>query len=216
MTYIYIVFKIKRENIKNMKTKKFKDFHFPEFYKKLGRKMATIHIKDSSLIIGYCYIGKEDSVLEIGSGSGFLTASIARIAKKITSYEIRKDAYEIAKENMKKLNLENAEIINEDGKQASGKYDVAVIDIPDANEAIENTSKLLEKNGRITCHCLNIEQAKLCHLEMEKYFEEVFTLSSIVPEYIVRESATRPEHWGLMHTSYLVFGRRRKEIGESK
>ncbi|NYZ77498.1 tRNA (adenine-N1)-methyltransferase, partial [Candidatus Micrarchaeota archaeon] len=65
-----------------------------------------------------------------------------------------------------------------------------------------------KKDGTFAAHCLNVEQAKVLVLELRKHFREVFMLENIIREYEVRDFGTRPQHFGLMHTAYLVFARK--------
>lgn len=74
-----------------------------------------------------------DKVLEIGSGSGYQAAIIAKIVKnkgKVTSTEIVEYLVELAKINIKKLKLKNVEIIKHDGSKGYVKeapYDKIII-----------------------------------------------------------------------------------------
>ncbi|MFH0978662.1 MAG: protein-L-isoaspartate(D-aspartate) O-methyltransferase [Candidatus Woesearchaeota archaeon] len=56
-----------------------------------------------------------DKVLEVGAGSGYSAALIAKIAKKVYSLEIIKDLAMMARENISRLKINNIEIINGDG-----------------------------------------------------------------------------------------------------
>ncbi|MBI2655198.1 protein-L-isoaspartate O-methyltransferase [Candidatus Woesearchaeota archaeon] len=76
---------------------------------------------------------KGDKVLEVGSGSGYQAAIIADIIGnkgKLISTEIVNNLAELAKENIKKLKLKNAEIIKHDGSKGYAKeapYDKIII-----------------------------------------------------------------------------------------
>ncbi len=59
--------------------------------------------------------GKLDSVLEIGTGCGYQTAVISRIAKKVYTIERIKPLLERAKKNLKLLGIKNVEYKHEDG-----------------------------------------------------------------------------------------------------
>ena len=53
--------------------------------KRLKRGPAVTLPKDAGMIIAYTSIGKESRVIELGSGSGFLTAQFANIVKEVVS-----------------------------------------------------------------------------------------------------------------------------------
>lgn len=55
-----------------------------------------------------------DSVLEIGTGSGFVTACIARLAQSVTSYEIRDALSQAAAPRLAALGIDNAELVHGD------------------------------------------------------------------------------------------------------
>ena len=55
-----------------------------------------------------------DDVLEIGTGSGFLTACLAQLASSVVSIDIYEDFSRAAKENVEKLELGDIEFLTED------------------------------------------------------------------------------------------------------
>ena len=57
--------------------------------------------------------GNED-ILEVGTGSGYLTSVLAKLSKSVQSIEIEKELYESAKASIKKLKLKNVELTNDD------------------------------------------------------------------------------------------------------
>lgn len=63
-------------------------------------------------IFSYAVITKEDTVIEIGPGLGFLTEKLAEKAGKVYTFEIDPDLVKILSEKF--LNLENLEIIHTD------------------------------------------------------------------------------------------------------
>ena len=60
-----------------------------------------------------------ESVLEIGTGSGFLTACLASLGGVVTSYETRTRLSEAAAERLRALQVENVELVAGDGLHAS-------------------------------------------------------------------------------------------------
>ncbi|WP_019555840.1 protein-L-isoaspartate O-methyltransferase family protein [Thiomicrorhabdus arctica] len=73
-------------------------------------------------------IDSEDSVLEIGTGSGFLTALIAKVAKDVTSVELYAEIQETAKPRL--INFDNIHFEIGDGSsdwKDGQEYDVIVL-----------------------------------------------------------------------------------------
>jgi protein-L-isoaspartate(D-aspartate) O-methyltransferase len=65
---------------------------------------------------------KTDTVLEVGTGSGYQTAILSKIAKKVISIERFKVLAKQATANLRKLNIENVEVICGDGSCGLSKY----------------------------------------------------------------------------------------------
>ena len=75
-------------------------------------------------------IQKTDKVLEIGTGSGFLTALLAHRAASVLSLELSPELVAFAKRNLQKAGIGNAEVRQGDGSQgaaAQGPFDVIVL-----------------------------------------------------------------------------------------
>ena len=75
-------------------------------------------------------IQKTDKVLEIGTGSGFLTALLAHQAASVLSLELQPELVTMAKSNLQKAGIGNAEVRQGDGAlgaAAHGPFDVIVL-----------------------------------------------------------------------------------------
>lgn len=77
--------------------------------KKLGQNFL-INENVIKTIVNLANISKEDTILEIGPGIGFVTEQIANLAKKVIAVEIDDDAIT----QLNKLGFDNLEIINQD------------------------------------------------------------------------------------------------------
>lgn len=75
-------------------------------------------------------IGRSDSVLEIGAGSGFFAALLAARAEWVRSLEIEPRLVDLASANLDRYGVENATVIEADGAEGlpgSAPYDVIVV-----------------------------------------------------------------------------------------
>jgi len=62
-------------------------------------------------------VGPSASVLEIGTGTGFLTACLARLAEKVTSIDIHEDFLKTAAANLEDSGIFNVELLTMDATQ---------------------------------------------------------------------------------------------------
>jgi tRNA A58 N-methylase Trm61 len=189
------------------------DFHFPPLLRKLRRGGPAVTLpKDAGIIMAYTGIGKDSRVIELGSGSGFLSVQLANVAKEVVSYEKRKEFLDIAEANVKRAGLSNVTFrlhdVLEGIEEKDCSWDLVVCDIADAEKAVPHVLEALKKGGYLAAHCLHSEQAKALHLACARQFSEVFTTEAIMREYEARDFGFRPVHFGLMHTAYLVFARK--------
>ena len=60
-----------------------------------------------------------DKVLEIGTGSGFMTALLAHQAQRVISLEINPELADMARANLQKANLHNVEVRQADGAKGT-------------------------------------------------------------------------------------------------
>ncbi len=70
-----------------------------------------------------------DSVLEIGTGSGFLTACLGRLAAAVTSVELFADFIDAAGPRLKAVGIDNVTLVNLDAMRElpSGPFDVIAV-----------------------------------------------------------------------------------------
>jgi protein-L-isoaspartate(D-aspartate) O-methyltransferase len=75
-------------------------------------------------------IGHDDTVLEIGTGSGFITACLAALAKRVVSVEIADELHQAARIRLEENKVDNIELFLGDvmrGWQPEQAHDVVVV-----------------------------------------------------------------------------------------
>ncbi|MBV6657228.1 MAG: protein-L-isoaspartate(D-aspartate) O-methyltransferase [Devosiaceae bacterium] len=75
-------------------------------------------------------LSKTSSVLEIGAGSGYLTALLARLCRRVIGLERFRTLTETARANVQQQGITNAEIILTDGTAGwppAGPYDAVIV-----------------------------------------------------------------------------------------
>ncbi len=99
---------------------------------------------DEAMRLGHCMLAprvearllqdvavqKHEKVLEIGAGSGFMAALLAHRAQRVISLEIDADLAKLARGNLQKAGIHNAEVRHADGSKGSpveGPFDVIVL-----------------------------------------------------------------------------------------
>lgn len=96
----------------------------------LGNGQCMMCPKVEGRMLQALEIREEDSVLEIGTGSGFITACLASLAKRVVSVEIFEDLHEEAKLRLQEKYMENVGLFVGDvmrGWQPEQAHDVVVV-----------------------------------------------------------------------------------------
>jgi len=95
-------------------------------------------------------INKDDSILEIGSGSGYITACLATLGKQVLSVDINQENLNFAQQNVEHAGLSNVEFRLADGlnSEFDDCYDVIAV-TGSVAEIPENLKQALTHGGRL-------------------------------------------------------------------
>ena len=88
------------------------------------------------------HVGRGDRVLEVGSGSGYLTALLSHLAAHVTSVEIVPELHAFAEKNLAAQRIGNVALALGDAAQGwKGSYDVIVLtgSVPVLPEAFQDS-----------------------------------------------------------------------------
>ncbi len=94
----------------------------PEEYQKLVFADIEIPLNESDKMLSPKIEGRildslnlqgNEDILEVGTGSGYLTSVLSKLANSVTSVEIEQDLYLKAKQSIEKLKLNNTTLIND-------------------------------------------------------------------------------------------------------
>jgi protein-L-isoaspartate(D-aspartate) O-methyltransferase len=86
--------------------------------------------KSEEFLLQALELDDDDTVLEIGTGSGFLAACLAAMAKRVVSVEIIDELHQFAKQRLDEKNIQNVELFVGDvmnGWQPEQAHDVVVV-----------------------------------------------------------------------------------------
>ncbi|MEM4264137.1 MAG: methyltransferase domain-containing protein [Candidatus Woesearchaeota archaeon] len=210
---------LKKKDGSTIKTSMGKEFviftaQFADNFRKLRRAPQTIIPKDFGQIIAETGLGKKDVVVDAGTGAGALACALANICKKVITYEIRQEHIDVAKENIKFLNLKNITIKNKDITKCIDEknVDLITLDVPEPWQAIKTAQKSLKIGGWLVAYTPTIIQASQFVDEIGKNDAFLFdsTTEIIKRDWIVEGRRLRPSSAEIGHTAFLTFIRKIK------
>jgi protein-L-isoaspartate(D-aspartate) O-methyltransferase len=115
----------------------------------LGQGVSMWQPKLEARVLQALKLKHGDRVLEIGSGSGYLTALISQLAEQVTSVELVPELLAFAEKNLAAHRIDNVTLIQGDAAQGwPGEYDVIVLtgSVPVLPQAFLNS---LKPEGRL-------------------------------------------------------------------
>ncbi|HUR88917.1 MAG TPA: protein-L-isoaspartate O-methyltransferase [Ramlibacter sp.] len=100
-------------------------------------------------------VQNHEKVLEVGAGSGYMAALLAHRAQRVISLELRPEFARMARENLQRAGITNAEVREGDGAQglaSEGPFDVIVLSgsVSEVPAALLSQLKVGGRLGAIT------------------------------------------------------------------
>lgn len=146
MRVLELLKKIKREQFvpSDRQAMTFMDIEIP-----LGHGAFMWQPKMEARALQALKVRGSDHALEVGSGSGYLTALLSRQAARVTSVEIVPELHAFAGKNLEAHHIDNVKLELGDAAQGwPGSYDVIVLtgSVPVLPEAFQNS---LKPGGRL-------------------------------------------------------------------
>lgn len=195
------------------------DFHvlYPTIRDQISsskRPTQILYDKDIALTLYILGVASGSVVIEAGTGSGAMTASLANAVKPrghVYSYEIRPEFVETASRNLVRLQLdEYVTIRNADARLGFEERDVDAIfvDLGDPWEAIPSVHSALKGGHPMASFSPTVNQIEKTVKAMKNSFVDVETLECLVRNIRVEEGRTRPATSMIGHTGYLTFARK--------
>ncbi len=131
---------------KELKNLAFSDLEIP-----LSHEQAMMTPKVEARMLQALQINPNDEILEIGTGSGFITACLAKLGAHVDSIEYYSDLSEHAQSVADQLNIDNINFMHGDALNdlnSAKQYDAIVI-TASMPSYTDNFEQLLTNNGRI-------------------------------------------------------------------
>ncbi|MCG8379616.1 MAG: protein-L-isoaspartate O-methyltransferase, partial [Proteobacteria bacterium] len=131
----------------------YKDLSFADIRIPIGHDQTTMTPKVEARLLQSLRLKPDDSVLEIGTGCGYLTTLLARSSDNVKSIDIYPDFIETAKNRFEKNGFNNIDLESCDAYsllEQTETYDVIVFtaSLPDMDNRF---LKLLNNGGRLFC-----------------------------------------------------------------
>ena len=193
-----LLLSIKRENFvaPELRDMAFSDLELPIRIDGQNTGEVMLSPKMEARMVQELALKAHDHVLEIGTGSGYMTALLASKAESVTSVEIRPAVSAFAKNNLKQAGIANVNLVVADGASgyaAGGNFDAIVLTgaVPVLSP---NFKKQLKVGGRLLAVVgeAPVQSAVLITRMGDKEFSERKLFEVLIPEL---ENAPQPERF---------------------
>lgn len=135
----------------NFVSEEFKESAFSDAELPIGHNQVMLCPKIEAKILQAVQVQKTDNILEIGTGSGYMTALLAHLADTVCSVEIHSELSQQAKQKLSAEEFDNVTFVVDDaanGYEQNGPYDVIILtgSVPQLPESFKQS---LKPGGRL-------------------------------------------------------------------
>ncbi|QLG50272.1 methyltransferase domain-containing protein [Natrinema halophilum] len=186
----------------------------PDLFHHFERTGAPMVPRDIGLVIGETGIARGDRVLDAGTGTGVLAASMARAGASVVTYERDPEFADVARENMAlggvadAVDVRTGDVLEDlDGLEPSS-FDVCTLDTGDAPSIVDYAPTLLVDGGFVAVYSPFIESTReVVTAAREAGLSNVTTRETIQREMQFDDRGSRPSTAPVGHTGYLTIAR---------
>jgi tRNA (adenine57-N1/adenine58-N1)-methyltransferase catalytic subunit len=179
--------------------------NFVDQIKKIKRGPQTLVLKDLGYIFINSGVTKDSFVVDAGTGCGLLASVMGMHAKKVVSYDNRKEHLKIAQKNLDFFNIDNVELKEKDVYEGIDEKDVDILTL-DLAEPWRVDTSCVKNGGTIIVYLPTIVQVQEFCEKSNDYVEKVVEL--IEREWFVQGKKVRPKSQMLGHTAFLIVVRK--------
>jgi len=187
----------------------------PDLFEHFERTGAPMMPRDVGLIVGHTGAGMGDRVLDAGTGTGVLAATLARAGAEVTTYERDPEFADVARENMAlagvddRVDVRTGDVTEDLVTLAGAGFDLLTLDTEDASAVVERAPTLLVRGGFVAVYSPFVEATReIVGTAHDVTLADVRSLETIQREMDFDERGSRPSTAGVGHTGYLTFARR--------
>ncbi|AGB36572.1 tRNA(1-methyladenosine) methyltransferase-like methyltransferase [Natronococcus occultus SP4] len=186
----------------------------PDLFHHFERTGAPMVPRDVGLVIGETGISRGDRVLDTGTGTGVLTALMARAGASVVTYERDPEFAEVARENMRlggvadDVDVRTGDLTDSVGELEPSSFDVVTLDTGDAPDVVEHVPELLVEGGFLAVYSPFVESTReVVAAAREADLSEIRTRETIQREMQFDDRGSRPSTAPVGHTGYLTLAR---------
>nr|WP_160062246.1 methyltransferase domain-containing protein [Natronorubrum halalkaliphilum] len=186
----------------------------PDLFHQFERTGAPMVPRDIGLVIGETGIARGDRVLDTGTGTGVLAASMARAGASVVTYERDPEFAEVARENMAlggvsdAVDVRTGDLTEELETLEASSFDVLTLDTGDAASIVGHAPELLVEGGFLAVYSPFIESTReVVETAHEADLSNVRTRETIQREMQFDDRGSRPSTAPVGHTGYLTIAR---------
>jgi tRNA (adenine57-N1/adenine58-N1)-methyltransferase len=187
---------------------------FKDRYDRLQRGVQIVTAKDIGLVICETGLDRDSVVLDIGFGSGAVTAYLTRIAKRVYAYDLEEKNIEIGLRNLKELDtphtyeVKKGDAYDEKTIAQMNEIDVFFLDVPEPWRALATAKKTLKRGGWLVSYVPCITQANQLADSLGDGWHLVKCCELIERDWKIEGKAVRPVTKEYGHTAFLTFIRK--------
>ncbi len=182
---------IPRENFvaDELKEAAFSDVELP-----IGHGQLMLAPKIEAKILQAVQVKETDKVLEIGTGSGYLTALLAHLADTVITVELYEDLSELARKRVEAEGIKNVRFVVADtanGYSGGGPYDVIVItgSVPELPESFKQSLKIGGRLFAVTGESPVMEAILITRVSEKQFSEQYLFETDLQPlEHVNKKS----------------------------
>lgn len=187
----------------------------PDLFHHFERTGAPMVPRDVGLVIGETGVCSGDRVLDAGTGTGVLAASMARAGASVLTYERNPEFADVARENMALANVADAVEVRTGNVVSdleelleADPFDVLTLDTGDAPSMVEHAPELLVEGGFLAVYSPFVENTReVVEVARAVGLSEITTRETIQRELDIDDRGTRPSTAPVGHTGYLTVAR---------
>jgi protein-L-isoaspartate(D-aspartate) O-methyltransferase len=150
----------------------------------IGHGERMMEPKLEARLLQELQIKPDDRALEIGTGSGYLTACLGRLCAHVESVEIHQDLHQLAAQRLAGANINNLTLYCADAARGwDGHFDVIVVtgSLPDYDPCFE---QLLNSGGRlfiVTGEAPAMEAMRITRWDKDLFDRQILFETSLKP-----------------------------------